>query len=149
MFGRSHGAHGEVEIGHRTVRTVAGDSGDLLFLGLTHIDSSNGQSLIASDFSNGGSGDLVGAGGTVGLGEVSFDVATGASLGPLTVSLAGFPTTGLSDNLGTNLSFTGSNGTLTVVPESSMLTLCTIGLVALVGGSWRRKRRGIPAGGRP
>jgi len=59
--------------------------------------SSPGQTMDASDiFSIPSSGTTVGAGVTVGLGHVVFDVSGSAS-GPYPVVLAGFPNTSLSD----------------------------------------------------
>ena len=61
------------------------------------ISTSTGQSLIASDlFAISGSGTTLG-GAEVGLGHLLFDVSQTASSGPVTVSLASFPTTSLSD----------------------------------------------------
>jgi hypothetical protein len=112
------------------------------------IATSIGLSLTAADASALGA-DSVAAGATVGLGKVSFDVASGASLGPVTVTLAGYPTTSLSDNMGNNLPFTGLNGTIVVVaspsspvPEPSTLLLFSTGLAFLaVRASGRRRLR--------
>lgn len=131
----------------------AGDSGDLLLFGLTHIDTSNGQSLQANDFSFSGLGDLVAGGTTVGLGEVSFDVSSAALPGPYTVTLAAFPTTSLADASvpANNLPFTGSNGTITLVsplssvPEPSTLLLFSTGLALLAARAMGRRRGRLDA----
>lgn len=111
------------------------------------IATNTGLSLTAADASALGS-DSVAAGTTVGLGRVSFDVASGATLGPVTVTLAGFPTTSLSDGLGNNLAFTSSNGTILVtspsvgVSEPSTLLLISTGraLLAVRASGCRRLR---------
>jgi hypothetical protein len=59
--------------------------GDSLFGPLINTDS--GQTLDASDASASGFGASLGSGATVGLGEITFDVASGDALGLVAVSL--------------------------------------------------------------
>ena len=97
-----------------------------------------GQTLEASDLSNSGSGAIIGAGATVGLGRIMFDVAAGATPGGFAVTFEGFPTTSFADPNGNNLDFTSLAGTITItnsaaVPEPSIATLliCALALAAL------------------
>jgi hypothetical protein len=115
------------------------------FFGPT-INTTSGMSLNASDIDSNFTGASVAAGATVGLGHVFFNVAPGTTPGPYTVTLAPFPTTGLSDAMGGNLPFQGVNGIITVgpgttvVPEPSTLLLAGLGWPA----AWLlRRRRGI------
>lgn len=124
----------------------AGDSGDFLLLGLTTINSTSGQSLLASDFSFSGLGDAVDAGATVGLGEVFFDVAAGTAAGPYTVTFDSIATS-LSDPAGNNIPISAlDNGTITVtpsgsaVPEPSTLLLFSTGLTLLAARTMGRRR---------
>lgn len=112
------------------------------------ITTSTGTPLTASDFSL-SSSDAVAAGATVGLGKVFFDVSSGASLGPIAVTFAAYPTTSLSDAMGNNLPFTTSPGAIvlvsspvTGVPEPSTLLLFSSGLALLAAraSGYRRWR---------
>ena len=104
------------------------------------IDTSNtGQVLQASDIYDiifGGA--TIGAGTTVGLGLVLFDVASAAGSGATLVTLGGFPATSLSDALGADVSIdTLTNGQITIqpsasVPEQSSVTLL-LTLLPLIG----------------
>jgi hypothetical protein len=102
------------------------------------------QSVLASDLSNSGAGDVVGAGATVGLGHIIFSVAGNAAAGPSTVTLGAFPASSLSNPSGGNLAIVLSNGTITInsvagVPEPSTWTLIGLGMPALLLA--RRRRR--------
>jgi hypothetical protein len=106
-----------------------------------------GQTIQAADlFATFGSGVSVGAGVTVGLGHVFFNVAPGTTPGPYTVTVLPFPTTGLTDPNGNNIPInTLSNGTITVtpgttaaVPEPATLLLAGLGWPA----AWLLRRRG-------
>ncbi len=80
----------------------------------------------------------------VGLAHVSYSVAPGTPIGPVTISFVSAGDS-LSDKNGAALAFTTSNGTITVtaaaIPEPSPLVLGTIGGgLALLAGRLRRKR---------
>jgi hypothetical protein len=142
-----------------TAATTATLGAPYIFDGLglfgPNITNSTGTSLTASDlFSVIGSGTTLGAGATVGLGEVFFDVAPGTSPGPIAVILADYPTTSLSDDSfpvpndipittltnGTiTVTGTGGGGTPTPVPEPSTLALLGTAGAALAGWRWRRR----------
>ena len=100
------------------------------------ISTSSGQALTASDsFAVIGSGSTLGAGVTVGLAHVFFDL-TGAATGPLTIMVAAFPTTSLSDASGNNIPISTSlNGTITIsgatVPEPATFALLAIGIAGI------------------
>jgi hypothetical protein len=108
-----------------------------------------GQTLEASDvFAVFGSGTTVGAGMTVGLGRVLFNVAPGTAPGPYPVTVQPFAFTGLIDPSGlNNIPITTLNGgNITVigatapVPEPSTLLLAGLGWPA----AWLlRRRRGV------
>jgi hypothetical protein len=111
-------------------------SGHSLF-GPTISTSGPGQTIDASDFfdtPNGGA--VIGSGISVGLGHVFFDIAGGDTPGPKTVDFTAFPATALSDNLGNNITFNSSPGTITVlssaVPEPSTMMLALLGFPALL-----------------
>jgi hypothetical protein len=103
----------------------AGNSLDANF-SLPFASLNNAQTLAAADFTNSGGDVSVGAGATVGLGRVFFNVLNGAAPGPFTVSVDAFPATGLSDAAGANVPFSASDGTITitgVTPEPSFRLL--------------------------
>ena len=98
-----------------------------------------GQIIDGSDFdgSLAGTGTNVGVGAIFGIGRVHFNVASNASLGPLTVTLNALNgATSLSDNIGTNVGFSGVNGTITLLaastPEPSTLLLVMLALPAFL-----------------
>jgi hypothetical protein len=98
-----------------------------------------GQEVAASDFSD-ASGDSVGAGATVGVGRVMFDIANGATTGPFAVTFQDLSgTNSLSDNNGGGLPFTTQDGTITItstttVPEPSQggLIICALAGFAIL-----------------
>ena len=99
------------------------------------------DSAIASDLWGGaGNGFTVGTGVTVGLGEVSFDIAPNAA--PATVSFVANQTS-LSDINGSPFSIDSENsGTIAIVPEPSSVALFGSALILLV--LRRRKHRSAP-----
>jgi hypothetical protein len=109
-----------------------------------NINVTSGTDLMASDNAASGSTKL-NTGVTLALGRVSFNVASSAPLGPVTVSLTDFPATSLTAPDLSNIHIdTLTNGTITVtqgvaVPEPSSLVSASVGLV---GVAWliRRKR---------
>ena len=110
------------------------------------IGSAAGQSLTASDlFDIAGSGAVVGAGGSVGLGQVLFDVAANAASGVFAVSLSA-PETSLADPTTANLPIQSLvDGQISIaaqpsVPEPSAVFGITISLAALAM-RLRRTRR--------
>jgi hypothetical protein len=108
--------------------------------------SNGGQTLDASDLYALTPADVsVGAGASVGLGNVDFSVGANFN-SPATVSFTGFPATSLNDNA-TNVAIAGFvDGTISpagsIIPEPSTLTLATANL-AIFGALWfaRRSRR--------
>ena len=122
-----------------------GDSFDDMNGFTLYTNSLPGQTVEAADFSNSGSGESVGAGATVGVGRIMFDIANGATPGPFAVTFENSPTTSLSDNNGGNLDFTATPGTITItsgttVPEPAQggLMICALaGFAILV----QRRRR--------
>jgi hypothetical protein len=102
-----------------------------------------GQIVLASDVTANALDFSLASGATVGIGHVLFDLSLAAALGPQTVTLAVFPTTSLSDSLGANVAFTGSNGILTITapaatPEPSTFLLTLLGLPVF---AWVRRKR--------
>jgi len=104
------------------------------------INTTSGATLIASDdYDVAGSGVMVAAGATVGLGHVSFNVGTESG----SVTFGPYPATSLADASGNNIPITtliGGTITVTSVPEPSSLA----GLLsALPAAAWltRRSRR--------
>ncbi len=103
-----------------------------------NINTSTGPALIASDIDSNFVGTTVGAGQTVGLGHVLFNVASGTPAGPVTVVVTPFPTTTLSDAMGQDIPIDQLvNGIITVapsrqtVPEPSTLLLAVLSWPAL------------------
>jgi hypothetical protein len=153
---------GDVTIGGFSFIITAGDAGidftmattgttlaPYIFAGHSlfgpEIDTSHGQTLAASDaYDVAQMGATVGAGATVGLGHVFFDVASSEPAGPVSVT---FDTEGtsLSDPNGGNIPIDRFNdGTITVingqgppVPEPSTFVLGAIGAVLL---AWKRRQ---------
>ena len=107
--------------------------------------ANTGTVLDASDNAVSGSTTL-GTNSTLALGRVFFDVESGASAGPVIVSLTPFPFSSLTDpNLNNIPIDTLNNGTITIlpstsVPEPSGLISATLGLL---GSAWfiRTRRR--------
>jgi hypothetical protein len=106
-----------------------------------------GQSLQASDvFSVPGSGTTIGAGVTLGLGHVLFNVDSSAPSGPIPVTLSPFPQTSLSDQNEGNVPLDVLvSGTITVpgrstVPEPSTLLLGALGGALLLACSMRERQ---------
>jgi hypothetical protein len=111
---------------------------DYIFNGNSLIGSpisttSPGQSVSAFDIWAGpGDGFNLGTGATVGLGEVFFDVAPGASYGPTVVSFVSDETS-LSDIDGDAITIDAEDsGTIDVVPEPSTLALFGVAGVAFL-----------------
>ena len=97
--------------------------------------------LLASDISNSGNGDTLGAGQTAGLALVTFNVSRTAALGPITVLFSTDPAaTNLSDQNGMSIELaTLLSGTIDVTkatPEPSAAAMLAAALLAL--GAWRR-----------
>src|SRR6266851_4649032 len=101
--------------------------------------ANTGQDLSASDlYSVIGSGITLGAGATVGLGHILFDVSATAHSETVTVTFFASPATSLSDDLANNVPInTLTNGQIDItgtVPEPSYrLLLLTAGAFLLVG----------------
>lgn len=130
-----------------TINTVATYifAGNSLF-GPVISTSPTGQTLDASDIWSSAGGAIVAAGATVGLGRVFFDVSPGDVSGPVTVALAPFPATSLSDDAGNNVVIeTLVNGSITitglVVSEPSGLALVLLGFMILAAGTSSRHAR--------
>ena len=120
-------------------------SGNSLF-GPNITVSNTGQDLSASDlYSVIGSGITLGAGATVGLGHILFDVSATAHSETVPVTFTAFPATSLSDDLSNNVPInTLTNGQIDIigtVPEPSyLLLLLTAGAFLLVGRTLRVSR---------
>jgi hypothetical protein len=128
-----------------TVATVIAPyifAGQSLF-GPTISTSAPGQTLDASDL--GLTGATIAGGAAVGLGHVFFSVAAGDTAGPKAVTLAAFPTTGLSDVNDSFVAFSASNGMITIagtssgVPEPSTILLMLAGITSLTLAGRHRK----------
>ena len=108
--------------------------------------SNTGQDLSASDlYSVIGSGITLGAGATVGLGHILFDVSATAHSETVPVTFTAFPATSLSDDLSNNVPInTLTNGQIDIigtVPEPSyLLLLLTAGAFLMVGRTLRVSR---------
>jgi hypothetical protein len=108
-------------------------AGDSLFGPEIDNLSMPGTSLGALDiFDITDSGTNVTTGETVGLGQVFFDVAPGASVGPI-IATFNADQNSLSDQFGNPIP-------LAPTPEPSTLVLFTASLVGLAGCAWRRRR---------
>ena len=120
-------------------------SGNSLF-GPNITVSNTGQDLSASDlYSLIGSGITLGAGATVGLGHILFDVSATAHSETVPVTFTAFPATSLSDDLSNNVPInTLTNGQIDIigtVPEPSyLLLLLTAGAFLMVGRTLRVSR---------
>lgn len=124
----------------------AGDSFDDTYGFTLYTNSLPGQIVEASDFSNSIFGDSIGAGATVALGNIVFDVASGATPGVFAVTFEKFPTTSFADSNANNLDFTAEAGSITITsstpapePATSALLLCALALVFAL----RRRRDAI------
>ncbi len=113
----------------------AGDS----FFGPVISTSGPGQTLDASDICI-LCGGTIAAASTVGLAHILFDVSAGAPSELLTVSIAPFPSTSLSDQLGNNLAATLENGTITIVGANPIPEPSTLVLIALPAFFLARRR---------
>ncbi len=105
------------------------------------IATMTGTTLDASDLAATGSTTLAG-GSILGLGLVSFDVASSAPNGPVVVSLTPYPATSLTDPNVNNIPIdTLNNGTIMIsqgsIPEPSSLVSATLGLL---GAAWLIRR---------
>jgi hypothetical protein len=106
------------------------------------------QQFVASDAAAADPFVTVGPGEAFGLAHVTYAVAPGTPLGPVTVSLLDVGGgTSLSDENGEAVPFTTEFGTITVtpsapsaVPEPASLVLFGLGVVAVAGWSSLRKR---------
>ncbi len=114
------------------------------------IVSNTGQSLLASDlYAIQNAGATIGAGSTVGLGRISFDVLAGATPGMISVTFASSPgTTSLSDPGENDITIaTLTSGSLTIagttpVPEPSGIALLFgVFLLILSSRTFRRRIR--------
>jgi hypothetical protein len=116
------------------------------------IDTGNGATLQVSDVYDTNAGITVGAGATMGLGEVLFDVAPNTPTGPVNVILAAYPATSLNgpgpnfDNIPVG---SLTNGTITIVgnaaavPEPMSVTLLGVGVVCCASYGWLRRKRAV------
>lgn len=121
----------------------AGDSFDVINGFTLFTNSLPGQTVEASDLSNSGAGANIPVGATVALGNIVFDVASGATPGIFAVTFEDFPTTSFADSNGGNLDFTAADGSITITsgtpapePASSALLLCALALLFAI----RRRR---------
>lgn len=90
-----------------------------------------GQTLEALDsYDTPNAGATVAAGATVGLGKVTFNISSNAPFGPIAVSLIPAADS-LSDQNGAGIAFTGSSGTVLVVPEPGLGALVGLALLAM------------------
>ena len=97
-----------------------------------YTNSLPGQTVEASDLSNSGLGAIIGAGATVGVGSILFDVASGATPGSFAVMFEDFPVTSLSDPSGNNIDFTSVPGTITITNSAPVPEPATGGLIIWV-----------------
>ncbi len=115
-------------------------NGDSLFGPI--VNTFTGQTLEASDFSASPSTNI-GSGVTVGLGHILFDVASGATPGPIAVTFEDGPTTSLADAVGNDIAFTTVPGAITItspntVPEPSTEAFLACAFAALAIARRRR-----------
>lgn len=109
----------------------------------------SGQSLSTSDvFAIPMTGATLGAGTTVGVGHILFDVLPTATAGTSPVTLAAFPLSSLSDPLGNNVVIqTLSPGQITItgtgVPEPSTLATFLAGVGLILAHGKRRHRSNV------
>jgi hypothetical protein len=128
-----------------------GDSFDQLATPPQPLNTSTGSSLSAGDISYSGNGETLGAGQTLGLALVTFDVSPTAALGPVTVSFSTDPSdTVLSDPSGSSIAIDSSmSGMIDVTgattPEPSTAVMLLAALMGL--GAWRLMRPGPAASG--
>lgn len=107
------------------------------------LNYTSGATLDASDtYATAGSGTSLGAGQSLSLGEVTFNVASPATPGSYVVSFTGTPTiadaNNLSDNSGNPITVDSfSGGTITIAPEPSSLLLALTAIGAFAAA--RRK----------
>lgn len=112
-----------------------------------NINTTSGQSLLASDTNTQPAGASLAAGATLGLGHVDFTV-TGVLSSPVAVTLSAFPSTSLTgpppDNANIPIT-TLQGGTISpaggMVPEPSSLICAALGIPmgALLVRRWRRR----------
>jgi hypothetical protein len=111
--------------------------------------NNSGTDITAADvFDTPFGGATLGAGDTLGLGEVFFDVDP-ATTGVIPVTLDAFPVTSLADENGANLSFTPAGGSITVTttsiaPEPGTCFLFSQALVGVALWVWVRRNRNVP-----
>ena len=122
----------------------AGDSFDQV--NSLPLNTTTGVSLLASDISNSGNGDTLGAGQTAGLALVTFDVSPTAPLGPVTIAFSIDPSdTNLSDPNGDSIAIdTFVSGTIDVtaaVPEPSAAAMLAVALLGVGAHAMRRASR--------
>ncbi len=111
--------------------------GDSLFG--PEIATATGTSLVASDIPASVSFVTIASGGSVGLGHISYSIASDASFGAFSITFNG-PFTSLDDGTGTAVPFTTADGDITVTPEPGGMGL--IGGLALAAfGLIKRKIR--------
>ncbi len=127
----------------------AGDSFDDINGFTLYTNSLPSQTLQASDLSNSTVGAVIASGATVGVGDILFDVTSGATPGSFAVTFVPFPFTSLADPNGGNLDFTSAAGTIMITgtvpvpePATGSLLICAFaaaGFVILI-----RRRRPNP-----
>jgi hypothetical protein len=121
------------------------------FEGPNIVFNNTGTTLDAFDLAVSGSTAL-GPGSIFGLGLVSFDVASSAPTGAVTVSLTPYPSTSLTAPDLSNIPInTLNNGTITIsgsiVPEPSALFSASLGILGGAWLIWRRQRTTRPRRG--
>lgn len=117
----------------------AGDSFDDINGFTLFTNSLPSQTLQASDVSNSTVGAVIASGATVGVGDILFDIASGATPGSFAVTFEPFPFTSLSDPNGGNLDFSSSAGTITITgttpvpePATGSLLICALAAAGFV-----------------